>query len=596
MAKLTLTDVTAGYASVSKLNANNSAIEAAIENTLSRDGTGPNEMQSPLDMNQNRIYNLPSATSNSEPVTLGQAASIAGVDVPFNAQTVGEVLYPRTASEIAASVTPVNYAYEPGNVLRYGTNTTPGTTDMTTAIRNALLSCPDGGHIYAPAGVYGVTSISLSGVSCGIVGDGSSHNGTDATGTVFKCLSQSGAVLDFTGWEPPSAFKGRVKFESFAIRGDNTAGATKYGIYASLQYGIAMRDVTVMETGGSPFRFDRVYLSDFENLVAVTPVSCAANDVPYFHFRACNGNRFIGCGLRSQVTSDDVPDKGAFLIEDDGTFEPHDNLFLGWWFEYLHPDTDQAIIVSKGGPNVFGDFQFFDCAKEAAGDTGTCFFRLAPAAVNNYGGNIIRGVIPGRNTGSTAIDYGVDVTQNNNLIHGTKGYRGYNVRLASGVGRTTVWLGGSVSTATDPAVEDNSGTTTNYYFDGYLNTSNTNTPVSATTPNYKLIESDQASGEQLWAWQINNKTMEIRAYTDDFTSGQTAFGAVRGTGQAITRVDLGNPTDLPPTRSYGALQITDGITAPGTAAGYASIYVDTADGDLKVKFGDGTVKTISTDT
>lgn len=42
--------------------------------------------------------------------------------------------------------------------------------------------------------------------------------------------------------------------------------------------------------------------------------------------------------------------------------------------------------------------------------------------------------------------------------------------------------------------------------------------------------------------------------------------------------------------------LVDGITAPATVAGYALLYVDTADGDLKVKFGDGTVKTIVTDT
>jgi hypothetical protein len=48
--------------------------------------------------------------------------------------------------------------------------------------------------------------------------------------------------------------------------------------------------------------------------------------------------------------------------------------------------------------------------------------------------------------------------------------------------------------------------------------------------------------------------------------------------------------------SGGAWVIRDGITAPGTITSYASIYVDTADGDLKIKFGDGTVKTIVTDT
>jgi hypothetical protein len=46
----------------------------------------------------------------------------------------------------------------------------------------------------------------------------------------------------------------------------------------------------------------------------------------------------------------------------------------------------------------------------------------------------------------------------------------------------------------------------------------------------------------------------------------------------------------------GYFYIKDGVTAPGTLAGKVSIYVDTADGDLKVKFGDGTVKTIATDT
>lgn len=46
----------------------------------------------------------------------------------------------------------------------------------------------------------------------------------------------------------------------------------------------------------------------------------------------------------------------------------------------------------------------------------------------------------------------------------------------------------------------------------------------------------------------------------------------------------------------GSIAITDGMTAPSTISGYAVIYVDSSDGDLKVKFGDGTVKTIATDT
>jgi hypothetical protein len=45
----------------------------------------------------------------------------------------------------------------------------------------------------------------------------------------------------------------------------------------------------------------------------------------------------------------------------------------------------------------------------------------------------------------------------------------------------------------------------------------------------------------------------------------------------------------------GDVALVDGITAPGTLAGHALLYVDAADGDLKVRFGDGVVKTIVTD-
>jgi hypothetical protein len=70
--------------------------------------------------------------------------------------------------------------------------------------------------------------------------------------------------------------------------------------------------------------------------------------------------------------------------------------------------------------------------------------------------------------------------------------------------------------------------------------------------------------------------------------GRIVFGTTpNGTATAVERVLIGND---------GGLAIQDGITAPATRAGWATLYVDTADGDLKVKFGDGTVKTIVVDT
>ena len=92
MAKITLTDIASGYNSYSTYNANNTLIEDAIENTLSRDGTSPNQMGADLDMNSNRIVNLPNASNNTEPVTLGQAASIQSfTGVVATAGSIGSV-------------------------------------------------------------------------------------------------------------------------------------------------------------------------------------------------------------------------------------------------------------------------------------------------------------------------------------------------------------------------------------------------------------------------------------------------------------------------------------------------------------------------
>lgn len=73
MAKLSVSD----FASIGNeltflttLNANFGLVEAAIENTLSRDGTSPNEMEADLDMNSNRILNLLAAVGATEPVRL----------------------------------------------------------------------------------------------------------------------------------------------------------------------------------------------------------------------------------------------------------------------------------------------------------------------------------------------------------------------------------------------------------------------------------------------------------------------------------------------------------------------------------------------
>lgn len=97
------------------------------------------------------------------------------------------------------------------------------------------------------------------------------------------------------------------------------------------------------------------------------------------------------------------------------------------------------------------------------------------------------------------------------------------------------------------------------------------------------------------------------ARTMNFQTGGTARWQITSSGhfQANTdnAYDIGASGANRPRNIIAAgvirgntMQIFDGITAPAATAGLAIIYVDSADGDLKVVFGDGTVKTIVTDT
>jgi hypothetical protein len=83
MAKLSLNNISAGFASTAALNANFDAIETAIENTVSRDGTTPNQMTADLDMNSNGIINLASLDVDS--------LSINGVLVIPTGTTAAEI-------------------------------------------------------------------------------------------------------------------------------------------------------------------------------------------------------------------------------------------------------------------------------------------------------------------------------------------------------------------------------------------------------------------------------------------------------------------------------------------------------------------------
>lgn len=114
-------------------------------------------------------------------------------------------------------------------------------------------------------------------------------------------------------------------------------------------------------------------------------------------------------------------------------------------------------------------------------------------------------------------------------------------------------------------------------------------PDSSSQAHIELFRNTNTSGTRVFNIFAGNgtgtNTVAINAATGDIIA--------LGTVSANAASGFGSGAEL---EVAGSLAIMDSVTAPTTASGWAFIYVDSADGDLKVKFGDGTVKVLAADT
>jgi hypothetical protein len=427
--------------------------------------------------------------------------------------------------------------YETGSATTIHVNPTTGSDSLYTGrvaslpkatIAGALAAIGTGvdGHIELALGVHDVgNGCSLNGYKVTIRGRGAGHldtSGGIATRTVIRATTQTGPVLDFTGYVCPTSFAGKVSFGDFAIEGSGVADATKNNAGIRLGVGGAigslyLHDIVVGKTGGPAYDIGFAYLCDFERLVALTPVSAGANDVPFFQIAGANGNRFLGLGCRTlSGNTDGVGPSGAIVVKPNGTNSPTANEFIAPWFEFLQVPTNGCLISSSGNANRWIGVQGFDSSKQS-GATGTAFARfLAPTggAVDS-GLNHWNGVVPGNGGTATSFDVGIEMGQSRNGVIGPKGYKGTNVQIDSGVTNTYVLFTGAESSATNAAVVDNSGNVTNVYNDPYSDldtrtnysvTSRTTASANAAGPQF-MDRGNNANGG-LW---LGNAGMGMRA-------------------------------------------------------------------------------------
>ena len=244
-----------------------------------------------------------------------------------------------------------------------------------------------------------------------------------------------------------------------------------------------------------------------------------------------------------------------------------------------------------------------DCLDGAIiGKTEDCTLRYhadmsgspAPSGINGFAFNVTgycehvyaEVTISGVQAGRTGIRVGSDDISI--VVPNAQDYGDYLVTLTAGVDRCFLLAN---KLYPDPAniydiVSDSSGTSTNYV--GYVK----DLPTSGLQGNNAIFFRVPGKASNWISYNGTTDTFAFRANGTDIIgiSGTTLFPSSDAT------LTLGT-TARRWTKMYGqTLALQDGITAPATVSGHAQIYVDTADGDLKVKFGDGTVKTIATDT
>lgn len=148
MTKLVLQDVGSGYSSATIINANSALIETEFDNTISRDGSSPNNMTANFDMNSFRIINV------GAPVGLDDAARLRDI---VNVGSISTTIAAIQSAFVDTST--INVTYNPGpSTIQFdliADSITPSLFDTGASARGALFYQGAAAWAALPAGTIG---------------------------------------------------------------------------------------------------------------------------------------------------------------------------------------------------------------------------------------------------------------------------------------------------------------------------------------------------------------------------------------------------------------------------------------------------------